>query len=46
MENKKTIVSIYLDAELTEWVKIQAQIDNRSVSNWIETKLQQMKEAK
>jgi len=39
----KTRISLYLDNELKEWVAREAKNKNRSMSNYIETILDQIK---
>ena len=39
----KTRISLYLDNELKEWVAQEAKKCNRSMSNYIETVLEQIR---
>lgn len=39
----KTRISLYLDNELKEWITKEAKKKNRSMSNYIETVLEQIK---
>jgi pantothenate synthetase len=39
----KTRISLYLDNDLKEWVAKEAKKKNRSMSNYIETILEQIK---
>ena len=46
LTTNKTRISLYLDNDLKEWVAQEAKKQNRSMSNYIETVLEQIKEKK
>ena len=39
----KTRISLYLDNDLKKWIMLEAKKNNRSMSNYIETVLEQIK---
>ena len=43
MTTDKTRISLYLDNDLKEWIAKEAKKNNRSMSNYIETVLEQIK---
>lgn len=44
MENKKVLVSIYITEELKAALEEAAKKENRNLSNYIETKLKEVKQ--
>lgn len=40
---KKQALSLMIDKDLADWIRQQASNENRSINNWIETKLFEVK---